>query len=247
MNHKATSKDWNDISDRLRDLEGISCEFVVISNSYELVILDVFGNDEDIDKLVSYDKIALRDMVRDVIAGNSKDPYEIRSRKNWPNFNICRSGRCIISVDPYTRVDCVSHCEKITGIDEKITDERDSVNDTSGSSDVYKPSPERLHKRADEIGDLLVKKNETYGNSFHTSPFILSLLYPDGIDPDKYDDLIFLIRIWDKLKRIANNKSAFCEDPYEDIAGYAILASERYRFGVDVDHGSKDKKPEKCK
>jgi hypothetical protein len=34
---------------------------------------------------------------------------------------------------------------------------------------------------------------------------------------------LLLVRIFDKLKRIATSKQAFEEDPYKDIAGYGIL------------------------
>jgi hypothetical protein len=51
----------------------------------------------------------------------------------------------------------------------------------------------------------------------------LSVLYPSGIKPEQYTDALAIIRVIDKLFRIANNKDAFAESPWRDIAGYALL------------------------
>jgi hypothetical protein len=75
-----------------------------------------------------------------------------------------------------------------------------------------------------EIGQLLEAKNLAYGNSFERSEEIIRILYPDGIPVQAYQDALAMIRIIDKLFRIANAKGAFGEDPWRDIAGYAILS-----------------------
>jgi len=76
------------------------------------------------------------------------------------------------------------------------------------------------------IGALVDKKNCAYGSSFTHSGAILKVLYPNGITLDKYDDLLCMARVIDKLFRIAtNNDDAFNESPWQDIAGYAILKS----------------------
>jgi len=80
-------------------------------------------------------------------------------------------------------------------------------------------------KIAEEIGNLVEEKNEAYGNSFADSYKILSVLYPDGIKPDQYTDALAIIRVIDKLFRIATDKDAFGESPWRDIAGYAILGA----------------------
>lgn len=74
-----------------------------------------------------------------------------------------------------------------------------------------------------QIGKLLVEKNKAYGSSFSKCGEFLKLLYPDGITPDSYTDVLLLVRMFDKFMRIANDKSAFNESPYQDLAGYAIL------------------------
>jgi hypothetical protein len=100
-----------------------------------------------------------------------------------------------------------------------------------------KPAQDKLNKTATkrlvyesigrEIGKLVAEKQVAYGNSYGKSPSVLSILYPDGFKPDQYDDVLTIIRILDKLFRIATDKDALGEDPYRDIAGYAILAVER--------------------
>lgn len=75
----------------------------------------------------------------------------------------------------------------------------------------------------EEIGSLVDEKNAAYGSSFAESYKILSVLYPNGIQPYQYTDALAIIRVIDKLFRLANKKDAFGESPWRDIAGYAIL------------------------
>jgi hypothetical protein len=74
-----------------------------------------------------------------------------------------------------------------------------------------------------DLGSLLEEKNKAYGSAFSKSSEVLKILYPDGIHPDQYTDLLITTRILDKLFRIATDKSAFNEEPWKDIAGYGIL------------------------
>jgi hypothetical protein len=80
---------------------------------------------------------------------------------------------------------------------------------------------------AKEIGDLVTKKNKAYGNSFEKCEEFLKILYPDGAGPEQYGDMLCIIRMFDKFMRIATSKDALGENPYEDVAGYAILAIRR--------------------
>ena len=79
----------------------------------------------------------------------------------------------------------------------------------------------------DDLRALILSKREAYGNAFNDAPQILKQLYPQGISPDQYTDLLTIVRVLDKLYRIANQ--AKTEDPWQDIAGYAILALEKNR------------------
>lgn len=76
---------------------------------------------------------------------------------------------------------------------------------------------------ATEIGRLVARKQEAYGDSFGKSAMFLKTLYPDGVRPEQYMDFLFAGRMFDKLSRIANDKDALSESPYEDILGYALL------------------------
>jgi len=70
-----------------------------------------------------------------------------------------------------------------------------------------------------EIGALVDKKNKAYGSAFDNAGSILKVLFPDGIKPEQYTDMLAIVRILDKLFRIANDKNAFNEDPYLDLCG----------------------------
>ena len=74
-----------------------------------------------------------------------------------------------------------------------------------------------------ELGVLVEEKNAAYGDSFGQANKILETLYPNGIKPDQYLDLLAIVRVIDKLFRIANKKDAFGESPWRDICCYAIL------------------------
>ncbi len=76
---------------------------------------------------------------------------------------------------------------------------------------------------AEKIGKLVDEKNAAYGSSFDQAGDFLKLLYPDGIPVDSYTDMLCVVRIFDKLKRIATRKDAFGESPYGDIVGYGLL------------------------
>jgi hypothetical protein len=83
----------------------------------------------------------------------------------------------------------------------------------------------QFHVIADEIADLVAEKNQAYGSSFAKAGTAMRLLYPDGIRPAQMDDALLIVRIWDKLQRIATDRDALGESPYRDIAGYGILGA----------------------
>lgn len=80
-----------------------------------------------------------------------------------------------------------------------------------------------LSELSGDLGSLLEEKNRAYGSAFSKSSEILKILYPNGIEPNQYTDLLLTTRILDKLFRIATDKSAFNEEPWKDIAGYGLL------------------------
>lgn len=90
---------------------------------------------------------------------------------------------------------------------------------------VSDPNENKFINKALEIGQLVTEKNKAYGNSFIESEKIIKILYPQGIKPEQYIDVLTITRIIDKLFRIANKKDAFGENPWEDISGYGLLMS----------------------
>ena len=86
-------------------------------------------------------------------------------------------------------------------------------------------------QRGKEIGELVERKNKVYGDSFAKSGDILRILYPNGMEPDQYDDVLAIVRIIDKLFRIATDRDGLDESPYEDIARYSILRDAQLKDG----------------
>lgn len=84
---------------------------------------------------------------------------------------------------------------------------------------------DKYEKIGKAIGQLVDKKNVAYGDAFNKSSEFLKILYPDGVKVEQYGDMLGIIRVFDKLMRIANAKGAFQENPWNDIGGYAILRS----------------------
>ena len=75
-----------------------------------------------------------------------------------------------------------------------------------------------------QIGELVQVKNEMYGDAFNKSGEFLEILYPDGIKPHQYKDMLGIVRVFDKQMRIAHGNQGN-ENAWNDIAGYGILKS----------------------
>jgi len=78
-----------------------------------------------------------------------------------------------------------------------------------------------------KVGRLVSEKQLAYGDSFGQSGKVMKILYPNGISLEQMDDALTVVRILDKLFRLATQPTAFGESPYGDIAGYAILGIGR--------------------
>jgi hypothetical protein len=81
--------------------------------------------------------------------------------------------------------------------------------------------------KAKEIAELVERKRKLYGDSFGKTPDFLRILYPDGIRPEQYDDMLTIIRVFDKLCRAATSSEGETESPWDDVLGYALLAAVR--------------------
>lgn len=80
----------------------------------------------------------------------------------------------------------------------------------------------------EQVGGLVAEKQLAYGDMIRGAQDIFRILYPDGIKPEQYDDALLVLRVTDKIGRIARgNKKAFGESPWRDICGYAILGAEQ--------------------
>jgi len=84
-----------------------------------------------------------------------------------------------------------------------------------------------------DLGALVDEKQAAYGDSFGKAGEIMKVLYPQGIKPDEFRDVLAVIRIIDKLFRIANNKNYGGENPFKDIAGYGLLGSNNNKGEKD--------------
>lgn len=92
------------------------------------------------------------------------------------------------------------------------------------------PTPKAATPFADlgkSIGELVEKKQAAYGDSFGKAGQVMRILYPDGVPPTKLDDALTVVRVLDKLFRIATDRDALGESPWRDIAGYALLSIQR--------------------
>jgi hypothetical protein len=90
-----------------------------------------------------------------------------------------------------------------------------------------KPNYENLGK---SIGHLVASKQKQYGNSVKRAANIFNILYPEGIQPYQYQDVLLVVRILDKLSRIAErgpDLDSGGESPYKDIAGYGLLGQAK--------------------
>ncbi|MCL4439461.1 MAG: hypothetical protein M1609_02375 [Firmicutes bacterium] len=74
------------------------------------------------------------------------------------------------------------------------------------------------------VGRLVDEKQRAYGQAFQKIGQISKILYPSGVPVEKLDDFALVVRVLDKLCRIADgDKTAFGESPWRDVAGYGLL------------------------
>lgn len=107
-----------------------------------------------------------------------------------------------------------------------FADRFEVVSETVASEPAKRePSPGKYEQAGKELGALVDSKQAAYGDSFGKSGDVLRLLYPNGVQPEDYGDMLALVRIVDKAFRIATNKDAFGESPFLDISGYGLLGA----------------------
>lgn len=96
-----------------------------------------------------------------------------------------------------------------------------------------------FRKTAYELSSLLVDKDKKYGDAYTKVEQIMEIIYPNGIPIGHYKYALTLVRMLDKVCRVANkvNIDDDDEDPMRDIAGYALkfLANRDYEKLKDND------------
>jgi hypothetical protein len=90
----------------------------------------------------------------------------------------------------------------------------------------------RLRKVGVGVTKNTIAKNRKYGDAARTVSDLVHVLYPDGIQPYQYDNALLLIRLLDKVVRVASytpeRLAADDESPWIDIAGYGLLGAELF-------------------
>lgn len=110
---------------------------------------------------------------------------------------------------------------------------RDTVSCTLNMYEDFEQKPDPIYKdTAEAIGNLVAEKQLQYGDSFGNAGKVLRVLYPNGISIDQMEDALVVVRIVDKLFRVANNNMGE-EDAFQDITGYGLLAVVRNKRKED--------------
>ena len=98
------------------------------------------------------------------------------------------------------------------------------------SGAVMAPSDDAFENRGRKLGQLVDSKQKQYGQSAQSSGGIMRILYPKGVRPDQYNDALLVVRVLDKLSRIAqrgaDGQDLGGESPWQDIAGYGLLGAK---------------------
>lgn len=103
-----------------------------------------------------------------------------------------------------------------------------------GASWIQKPIPimppttiDTYAHLAKTLGQLVDSKQRQYGDSVTRSAEALKVFFPDGIKPQHYYDALIIVRVFDKISRIAqrgeDGKDLGGESPWKDISGYGLL------------------------
>lgn len=89
------------------------------------------------------------------------------------------------------------------------------------------PAADEYEKLGAEIGRLVRQKQAAYGDAHSRAGAVMRILYPNGISLEQMDDALTVVRVVDKLFRIATDRDALGESPWRDIAGYGLLGAAR--------------------
>lgn len=76
-------------------------------------------------------------------------------------------------------------------------------------------------EKALEVAEMLERKSEEYDAPYDSDNDFLKIMYPNGVAPDKYADMVLCLRLYDTLKKLTKSGDT---KYIEYIAGYGILA-----------------------
>lgn len=92
-----------------------------------------------------------------------------------------------------------------------------------------------------KLGQLVDSKQKQYGDSAGRTGAIMKSLYSEGIPVHAYDDALLVVRVIDKLCRIAqrgaDGKDLGGESPWRDVAGYGLLGEAKDGGGAEAKPG----------
>ena len=89
---------------------------------------------------------------------------------------------------------------------------------------------DKFKKITDDLAQILSIKDEAYGNAFDKTTQSLSLLYPNGIKVEQYKDLHVIIRMLDKISRIARGIPVGGDIEYADDITLSRALEGRNQF-----------------
>lgn len=104
-----------------------------------------------------------------------------------------------------------------------------SISSDTAPNTPSEPSPKPplglFTDKALQLAQLVKDKREAYGDSFGRTEKLFHILYPDGVPTEQFKNALFILRVLDKICRLANNGDSdpMNEDPVVDIAGYALV------------------------
>lgn len=107
------------------------------------------------------------------------------------------------------------------------------LDETDEWMDVPDGAPASYEALASEIGRMTDEKGRQYGNANVKVEAIMKVLYPEGVPVYALRNALLIVRMLDKVCRIANqgpdglDKGG--EDPYRDLAGYALIGAMNRR------------------
>lgn len=81
----------------------------------------------------------------------------------------------------------------------------------------------QYHTIAEGVAELVLQKQKEYGNGVLRSNRMMLQLFPDGIPAAKYRDAFTLVRLMDKISKIAADENSATGEPWRDIAAYSLL------------------------